>query len=194
MSLNFRKGNHNDSTNLALVFDSAGRRVPAYFWFQYAASGQSFFEFGREKIRTDYETSSYCKNWYVGESQSEFAGAFFGFVVDDPYPEIDYDNEPEWWVPFLELERIASGSWLLQAISILPEYRGRGLAGAFLSKADEVAQAKGVNSITLQVEEINQIALKTYVKHGYSEVSRRELIPFSFSDDTGDIILMQKSL
>ena len=52
MSLNFRKGNHNDSTNLALVFDSAGRRVPAYFWFQYAASGQSFFEFGREKIRT----------------------------------------------------------------------------------------------------------------------------------------------
>ena len=82
----------------------------------------------------------------------------------------------------------------MTAISILPEYRGRGLAGRFLSKADEVATAKGVNSITLQVEEINQIALKTYVKHGYSEVSRRELIPFSFSDDTGNIILMQKSL
>ena len=94
----------------------------------------------------------------------------------------------------MELEKLASGSWLLQAISILPEYRGRGFASDFLSKADEVAKAKGASSITLQVEEINKIALKTYIKFGYSEVSRRELIPFSFSDDTGEIILMQKSL
>ena len=46
----------------------------------------------------------------------------------------------------------------------------------------------------MQVEEINQIALKTYTSNGYAELARRELIPFPFSQDTGDIILMEKKL
>ena len=191
--MKFRNGNQSDATNLALILDAAGRRIPAFFWSQYAASGQSFFEFGREKIRNEPETGSYCEKWCVGEINSELAGAFFGFFVEDPYPEIDYANEPAWWVRFLELEKMAAGSWLLQAISILPEYRGQGLASHFLSKADEVAKAKGAKKITLQVEEINQIAVKTYIKHGYSEMGRRKLIPVSFCDDAGDIILMGKS-
>ena len=51
--MDFRIGTADDATTLALIFDAAGRRVPSYFWSQYAADGQSFFEFGREKIRTD---------------------------------------------------------------------------------------------------------------------------------------------
>ena len=192
--MKFREGQPNDSTNLALFLDAAGRRLPAYFWSQYAAQGQSFFEFGREKIRTETNTGSYCKNWNVGEINSELIGAFFGFIVEKPYPEIDYENQPDWWIPFLELEKIASGSWLLQAISILPEHRGKGLAKEFLIKSEQVARSKGVNKITLQVEEINEIALKTYKSCGYSEIARKKLIPFSFSDDSGDIILMGKAI
>ena len=109
-------------------------------------------------------------------------------------PEINYDEEPEWWIPFLELEEIAAGSWLLQAISVLPEYRGQGYASALLERAEEEAKASGAKKITLPVEEINQIALKTYTSNGYAELARRELIPFPFSQDTGDIILMEKKL
>ena len=153
-----------------------------------------FFEFGREKIRNEPDTGSYCKNWRVGEVNSELVGAFFGFIVENPYPEIDYENEPDWWILFLELEKIPSGSWLLQAISILPEHRGKGLAKEFLAKTDEVARSEGVTNITLQVEEINYIALKTYKSYGYPEIARKKLIPFSFSDDTGDIVLMGKAI
>jgi ribosomal protein S18 acetylase RimI-like enzyme len=63
-----------------------------------------------------------------------------------------------------------------------------------LSKAEEVAKDNGANKITLQVEAINQIAVKTYTSNGYTELARRELIPFPFSQDTGDIILMEKNL
>ncbi len=94
----------------------------------------------------------------------------------------------------LELERIASGSWLLQAISILPEHRGKGLAKEFLAKTDEVARSEGVTNISLQVEEINHIALKTYKSHGFSEIARKKLLSFSFSDDTGDIVLVGKAI
>ena len=192
--MDFRIGKADDATTLALLFDAAGRRIPCYFWSQYAEDGQSFFEFGREKIRTDTEGKSYYKNWYVAEKNSNFLGAFFGFIVDNPYPEIDYEEEPKWWIPFKELEMLASGTWLLQVISILPEHRGKNYAKDLLMKAEDVAREYGAKKITLQVEEINTLAMKTYLKNGYREVDRRELIPFPFSNDTGDIVLMEKSI
>ena len=193
-SVKFRDGIESDATSLALFFDAAGRRIPAFFWSLYANEGQSFFEFGRENIRTNDEEKSYYKNWQIAELDNKLLGAFFGFRVPDPYPEINYDEEQEWEIPFLELEKSAAGSCLLQAISVLPEYRGQGHAHALLSKAEEVAKDNGVNKITLQVEAINQIALKIYTNSGYAESARRELVPFPFSQDTGDIILMEKNL
>ena len=192
--MDFRIGKADDATTLALIFDAAGRRIPSYFWSQYADDGQSFFEFGREKIRTDTEGKSYFKNWYVAAKNSNFVGAFFGFIVDNPYPEIDYENELEFWIPFKELEMLASGTWLLQVISILPEYRGKNYAKDLLRKAEEVAREHGAKKITLQVEEVNTLAMKTYLTNGYQEVGRRKLIPFPFSNDKGDIVLMEKSI
>jgi len=89
---------------------------------------------------------------------------------------------------------LASGTWLLQVISILPEHRGKNYAKDLLMKAEDVAREYGAKKITLQVEEINTLAMKTYLKNGYREVDRRELIPFPFSNDTGDIVLMEKSI
>ena len=51
--LKFRRGAKSDATSLALFLDAAGRRLPSYFWSLYAAEGQSYFEFGREKTRTN---------------------------------------------------------------------------------------------------------------------------------------------
>ena len=192
--MDFRIGTADDATTLALVMDAAGRRLPSYFWSQYAADGQSFFEFGREKIRSDTEGKSYYKNWHVAEKNSNFVGAFFGFIVDNPYPEIDYEDEPEWWIPFKELEMLASGTWLLQVISILPEHRGKNYAKDLLLKAEQVALEHTAKKITLQVEQVNKIAMKAYLANGYQEVGRREFIPFPFSNDSGDLILMEKTL
>ena len=190
--MKFRGGTADDATTLALILDAAGRRIPAYFWSLYAAEGQSFFEFGRENIRSNDDGKSFHKNWIIAELDNKLLGAFFGFRVANPYPEINYEEEPEWWIPFLELEEIAAGSWLLQAVSVLPEFRGQGHANALLARAEEEAKASGAKKITLQVEEVNTLAMKTYLKNGYQEVDRRELIPFPFSNDTGDIVLMEK--
>ena len=65
--MKFRSGTADDATTLALILDAAGRRIPAYFWSVYAADGQSFFEFGRENIRTNDEGKSFHKNWQIAE-------------------------------------------------------------------------------------------------------------------------------
>ena len=192
--LQFRTATEDDCTELALILDVAGRRLPSYLWSQDTGQGQSCFEYGREKIRTDTNRNSYFKNWLVAEFQDKFVGAFFGFSVDDPYPEIDLEAVPECFRPCVELERVARGCWLLQAIAILPQYRGKGLARQLLGKAENVARDCGTNRIALQVEEVNEIAFKTYQKNGYIEVDRRPYIPFPGSDDTGDYVLMWKEL
>ena len=114
--------------------------------------------------------------------------------MDDPYPDIDLDAVPQCFRPCVELERVASGCWLLQAIAILPQYRGKGLARQLLDKAESVARDSGTNRIALQVEEVNEVAFKTYQRNGYVEVDRRPYIPFPGSDDTGDYVLMWKEL
>jgi ribosomal protein S18 acetylase RimI-like enzyme len=193
-ALQFRTATEYDCTELALIRDIAGRRMPSYLWSQEVGQGQSYFEYGREKIRTDANYNAYFKNWLVAELQSKFVGAFFGFSVDDPYPDIDLDAVPECFRPCVELERVASGCWLLQAIAILPQYRGKGLARQLLGKAESVAKDSGTNRIALQVEEVNEVAFKTYQRNGYVEVDRRPYVHFPSSEDTGDVVLMWKEL
>ena len=193
-TLQFRIATEDDCTELALMIDVAGRRLPSYLWSQEVRQGQSYFEYGREKIRTDTNRNSYFENWLVAESQDKFVGAFFGFSVEDPYPEIDFDAIPECFRPCVELERIARGCWLLQAIAILPQYRGKGLARQLLDKAESVARDSGTNRIALQVEEVNEIAFNTYQRNGYIEVDRRPYVHFPGSEDTGDVVLMWKEL
>ena len=89
---------------------------------------------------------------------------------------------------------LASGTWLLQVISILPEHRGKNYAKDLLLKAEQVALEHSAKKITLQVEQVNNIAMKAYLANGYQEVGRREFIPFPFSNDSGDLILMEKTL
>ena len=193
-ALLFRNATEDDCTELALIRDIAGRRMPSYLWSQETGQGQSYFEYGREKIRTDANSNSYFKNWLVAEFQDKFVGAFFGFSVEDPYPEIDLEAVPECFRPCIELEKIASGCWLLQVIAILPQHRGKGLARQLLDKAESVAKTSGTNRIALQVEEVNEVAFNTYRKNGYVEVDRRPYVPFPGSDDTGDYVLMWKVL
>ena len=193
-TLLFRNATEDDCTELALIRDIAGRRMPSYLWGQEVGQGQSYFEYGREKIRTDANYNAYFKNWLVAEFQSKFVGAFFGFSVEDPYTEIDFDAVPVWWRPCKELERVASGCWLLQVIAILPQYRGKGLARQLLDKAESVAKDSGTNRIALQVEEVNEVAFKTYQSNGYVEVDRRPYVHFPGSEDTGDVVLMWKEL
>ena len=89
---------------------------------------------------------------------------------------------------------MASGSWLLQALAILPEYRGNGFVRQLLDKAELVAQEAGAAQITLQVEEINKVAVNIYQMNRYFELARRPYRSFPGSHDFGDYILMSKQL
>ncbi|MFL2791940.1 MAG: GNAT family N-acetyltransferase [Paracoccaceae bacterium] len=114
--------------------------------------------------------------------------------MQEPYKDPDFNSIPKYFHPIIELEKGASGCWLLQAISILPEYRGMGYAIHLLCEVEKIAKTTGANKIALQVEDENTIALGFYEKNDYVEIDRRPVIPFSGSKDGGNYLLMRKDL
>ena len=192
--LTFRTGRPEDASDLAILFDAASRRMSSWYWSTLAAPGQSWAEVGRDRLLTLPEATSYHSKWQVAQSEGMTVGAFFGFSVPDPYDRLDLNALPPPLRALFELEVVAKGCWLLQAVALFPESRGKGHGPALIERACLAASDAGHRRIALEVESPNTGALSLYRKSGFFEWERRAYVPFSGSDDEGDWILMAKDL
>lgn len=192
--LTFRAGQGEDASDLALLLDAASRRMVGWYWGTLAAPGQSWFEVGRGRILGLPESTSYHANWHVAEAEGRTVGAFFGFSVPDPYDRLDLDELPPPLRAMFELEVVAKGCWMLQAVALFPEARGKGYGPAVMARACEAARDAGHRRIALEVESPNTGAISLYRKCGFTEWDRRVFVPFPGSDDEGDWILMAKDI
>jgi Acetyltransferase (GNAT) family len=71
------------------------------------------------------------------------AGALTGRSIPIPYERGDAADLSGAYMPLLELEAVAAGTWFLNVVSVHPEFRGQGLGSILLSKAEEIACASG---------------------------------------------------
>ena len=192
--LTFRSAARADASDLAILFDSASRRMASWYWSSLTYPGQSWLEPGRDRILNLPDRASHYSKWHLAMSNGGTVGAFFGFSIADPYEPNDLSEEEAVFRPLVELEMVASGCWLLQAIAIFSEFRGQGFGTTLLAHACDVARAAGHSRIALQVESPNIGAIGLYKKCGFAEWERRPYVPFPSSDDSGDWILMAKDL
>ena len=193
-TLTFRSATRSDASDLAILFDMASRRIVSWYWGTLANPGQSWFELGRDRILNLPDRTSHYSKWHLATSNSGTVGAFFGFSIADPYEPVDLSEVEEPLRPLVELEMLASGCWLLQAIAVFSEFRGQGFGKALVARACDAARAAGHGRIVLQVESPNVEAIGVYKKCGFVEWQRRTIVPFPGSDDSGDWILMVKDL
>lgn len=135
----FRPGRPDDSSDLAILFDAASRRMCAWYWGTIAAPWQSWLEVGRDRIRNLTDLTSHHSKWHVAEQQGETVGAIFGFSIPDPYDRVDLTEVEEVLHPMIALEITAKGCWLLQAIALFPEHRGKGYGPALIEQACRAA-------------------------------------------------------
>lgn len=190
----FRAGRPEDSSDIAILFDAAARRMCSWYWSSLAGPGQSWFEVGRGRIRDNSENSSFHANWRVAELEGRVVGGLFGFSVPEDADRNEWATVEEPLRPMYELENVARGCWLLQAVTLFPESRGQGFGPALLEEACNVARTAGHSRIVLQVESPNISAIRLYRKFGFTEWQRRPFISFPGSDDYGDWILMVRDL
>jgi ribosomal protein S18 acetylase RimI-like enzyme len=110
----------------------------------------------------------------------------------EPEP-IDPDTPPI-FVPLLELEALAPGSWYLNVLATYPDFRGKGLGAALLAHAESIARQAGRATISLIAEDTHHDALRLYRAKGFEEIARRPVVKGDWAVDATDWILFLKQL
>jgi ribosomal protein S18 acetylase RimI-like enzyme len=181
-----------DAADLAILMDMASRGLVSWVWSTLARRGQSPLELGRHRIRTRNDIPSHFANWTVAEVGPDVVGAFAGYIVPNPYEPGDVSGLPDVYGPLLELEAVAAGNWFLMALAVYPEFHRRGFGSALLAAAGRTADESRARRMTLTISTENHGALALYRRDGFSEVARRQMLPYPGSGDNGEWVLLGK--
>lgn len=185
-----RKG---DAATMAALVDIAGEGMPAYFWSQMKAPGQSLLEFGRSRAVRDTGAFSW-RNGSVAEVEGEVAALLVDYPLDDPYVIGDLTEMPDFIRPLVHLEARAPGSWYVNVLAAFPEFRGAGLGAALLSLSEKRGRAAKARTMSLIVAGENSGAMRLYSRTGYREEAREPVVEFPGCPHGGDWVLMTKKL
>lgn len=192
--LRFRAGQADDVLDLVCFIDSASRGLALWFWGQITQPGESVIEAGRSRTRDNLESPLHYTTWTIAEINGAVAGALTGRLIPIPYLRGDMHDLPAPFVPILELEAVAAGSWYVNAVAIHPEFRGRGVGSALLGEARRLALSEGAPEMSIIVEDANAGAVRLYHRHHFVEYARRPFVPFPGSTDEGDWLLLKQAI
>jgi hypothetical protein len=102
LDLAFRRATIDDVDHLVVLLDAASRRLVSWYWSTLSELGQSYFEVGRNRIRTNPESPTYYAKWYIAELEGRIVGALNGYSIAKPYDPGDISQWPDVYKPMIE--------------------------------------------------------------------------------------------
>lgn len=192
-NVTIRDARRRDCAELAELVDIAGEGLPFYHWQQIAAPGQDPRDVGRERAARETGGFSY-RNGAVAELDGNIAGALIGYPVAAEPEAVDPANTPAMWVPLLELESLAAGTWYINTVAAFPQARGLGIGSRLMQWAEQRARQCDLGGVSLIVSDANRDARRLYERLGYTEVARRPMVKEQWQNEGKNWVLMIKSL
>ena len=187
-----RPGRVDDPSVLAELVDYAGEGLPSYLWSKMAAPNETAKQVGQNRAARETGSFSY-RNATVIEHEGHAAGALIGYAIPES-PEPIAPDMPAMFVPLQELENLAPGTWYVNVLAVLPEYRGLGLGTALLEFAEKTARTLGRHGMSVIVSDANKRARRLYERHGYRELARRKMVKEDWTNDGQEWVLLTKAL
>jgi ribosomal protein S18 acetylase RimI-like enzyme len=188
----FRPAVIEDAPVLAELVNYAGEGLPLHLWGKMAAAGESAWDVGRRRAARDEGSFSY-RNATIIEHDGRCAGCLIGYGISDD-PEPIAAGMPAMFVPLQELENLAPGTWYVNVLAVLPQFRGHGLGSRLLSLADDTARALGKRGMSVIVSGANAGARRLYERCGYRERARRPAVKEDWVNEVRDWVLLTKEL
>jgi ribosomal protein S18 acetylase RimI-like enzyme len=188
----FRPAVIEDAPILAELVNQAGVGLPLYLWGKMAAAGESAWDVGRRRAARDEGSFSY-RNAVMIDHDGHRAGCLIGYEIpDDPKPIAA--GMPAMFVPLQELENLAPGTWYVNVLAVMPQFRGHGLGTKLLALADDTARALGKRGMSVIVTDANRGARRLYERCGYRERATRPAVKEDWINDIRDLLLLTKDL
>jgi ribosomal protein S18 acetylase RimI-like enzyme len=181
-----------DASILAELVDYAGEGLPSYLWSKMAAPNETAKQVGQNRAARETGSFSY-RNATVIEQEGRAAGALIGYSIPEA-PEPIAPDMPAMFVPLQELENLAPGTWYVNVLAVLPEYRGAGLGTVLLEFAEKTARTLGRHGMSVIVSDANMGARRLYERLGYRELARRKMVKEDWINDGQEWVLLTKAL
>lgn len=190
--MSIREAKATDAGHLVRFINMAADDLPLHFWRKSVGEGGDPWAYGQERAARETGNFSYRNAW-LAEVDGEVAACLLGYPAEEEPGPIDPDT-PAIFVPLLELEALAPGSWYLNVLATYEPFRGKGLGSALLAHAEAVARRAGHKTISLIAEDTHLDALRLYTGKGYREVARRPVVKGDWQVDASEWILFIKPL
>jgi ribosomal protein S18 acetylase RimI-like enzyme len=180
-----------DASALARFVDMAGEGLPHYLWSQLAEPGEDPWAVGVRRATRDEGGFSYT-NATMLEADAEVVGCLVGYpLADEPEP-FDPAQTPPLFVPMLELEALAAGTWYINVLAIDPAWRSQGLGARLLARAEALATSTARRGTSLIVADDNTAARRFYARNGYRETAYRPMVKENWQSAGENWILCRK--
>lgn len=181
-----------DAAHLVRFINMAADDLPLHFWRRSVGTEGDPWAYGLE--RAARETGSFSfRNAWLAEKGGTVAACLLGYPADDAPSPIDPDT-PAIFVPLLELEALAPGSWYLNVLATYEPFRGHGLGSALLAHAEQITLQTGRRTLSLIAADTHLDALRLYKAKGFAEVARRAVVKQDWQVDANEWILLTKAL
>ena len=179
-----------DADLMAELVNYAGEGFPVYLWAQLAEPHETAWDVGRRRAAREDGGFSY-RNASMIESDGKPVGCLIGYEIPDEPQDIG-DDMPPMFVPLQELENIAAGTWYVNVLAVLPEYRGRGLGTSLLSHAEALSRSLNKRGLSVIVSDANLGARRLYESCEYCEISTRPMVKEAWANEGQHWVLMTK--
>lgn len=179
-----------DAGHLVRFINMAADDLPLHFWKKSVGADGDPMAFGAERAARETGNFSF-RNAALAEIGGEVAGCLLGYPADAEPGPIAPDT-PAIFVPLLELEALAPGSWYLNVLATYDAFRGKGCGSTLLAHAEAVARQAGLATISLIAADTHQDALRLYRAKGYAEVARRAVVKGDWHVEASEWILFTK--
>ncbi|MDS9469854.1 GNAT family N-acetyltransferase [Paracoccus sp. MBLB3053] len=188
--MEIRNARASDAAHLVRFINMAADDLPLHFWRKSVGPEGDPWAFGEERAARETGNFSFRNAW-LAEVDGTVAACLLGYAAEGTPGPIDPDTPPI-FVPLLELEALAPGSWYLNVLATYEDFRGKGLGSALLAHAEAIAAAAGLGSISLITEDTHEDALRLYTAKGYRQVARRPVVKDDWKVDASEWILFTK--
>lgn len=190
--MRIRRAEAADAAHLVRFINMAADDLPLHFWRKSVGPEGDALAYGQERAARESGNFSYRNAW-LAEVGDEVAACLLGYAAEEEPGPIDPDT-PAIFVPLLELEALAPGSWYLNVLATYDAHRGKGCGGALLAHAETVAREAGHRVISLIAADTHRDALRLYRARGYGEVARRAVVKGDWQVDAAQWILFTKAI
>lgn len=185
-----RKARASDASHLVRFINMAADDLPLHFWQKSVGPENDPWAYGMERAARETGSFSYHNAW-LAEDEGKVGACLLGYPAEDEPSPISPDT-PAIFVPLLELEAMAPGSWYLNVLATYDTHRGKGLGSALLAHAEDITRACGRTTISLIAADTHQDALRLYTAKGYREIARRAVVKEDWQVDASEWILFTK--